>query len=338
MLSILNDLKPVFKRSAMAVFIAAPFIAGPLYAESTVTIPVPESVTNESKNLVLTITVPTALERTYQQQPKKEEDKPKKNNYSKYFDLSPFPNMVNREELDVIQRFAKRGIIDDVNANVIKQKFITNNYEMARTLSALVSTVLKTVPEDLAKAGVTRTDILDLVKVFDNYTKELKMFSTGGKDREKLTKLSQKLSFTDGEVKVIKVETNDIGGTVIHMTLNNTKGRYVPQYISKLEPLPVQTSEVQTSRTDAGATNPESLQFSSGQPPAQQPVNNGQQPMAPDTPPPPEPPAPDPNGGTPPAPDPNGGTPPAPDPNGGTAPDPNGGTLPPPPPDAPPAP
>jgi len=331
MFCILNDLKPALKRSAMAVLIAAPFIAGPLYAESTVTIPVPESVTNESKNLVLTITVPTAMERTYQQQPKKEEDKPKKNNFSKYFDMSPFPNMVNKEEIEVIQRFAKRGVIDDVHLGAIRQKFISTNYDMARTLTSLVKTVLRTMPEDLAKAGITRTDILDLVKVFDNYTKELKMFNTGGKEREKLTKLSQKLSFTDGEVKVIKVETNDIGGTVIHMTLNNTKGRYVPQYISKLEPLPMQTSEVQANRPDSGPANPDSLQFSSGQPPVNPPVNNGNggQQQPPDLPPPPEPPAPDPNGGTPP--DPNGGTP-------TPAPDPNGGTLPPPPPDAPPAP
>jgi|GEM_PF-2963296 len=259
---------------AVVIFVTG-LCCSPAMADSTVTVPVPDTVTNESKNLVLTITVPTSLERTYQQEPNKQaEEKPKKSNYNKYFDMNPFPNMVNRDEVDVLKRFAKRNIVENVSAVSVKENFIINNYEMSRTLVSIVNTVLRMQPEEIAKSGITRTDILDLIKVFDNYTKEMKMFNVGAKQREKLNKLSNKLSFTDGEVKVIKVETNDIGGTVIHLTLNDQKGKYRPQYLSKLDPLPQQTAEVQVFSGSSPATNinPDSLQFSNSEP--KPPVNN----------------------------------------------------------------
>lgn len=267
--------------SGIALLAAAAFIIAPAtaaFADSTVSIPVPDTVTNESKNLVLTITVPTSLERTYQQQQQqaqeKKDDKKKKNNFSKYFDMNPFPNMINKEEVNILVRFANSGLIDPTAALVIKRRYIANNYEMARSLTAVVEGLQQWPPELIAKAKITRADILDLIKVFDNYTKELKMFKIGGKERDYLNKTSQRLSFTDGEVKVVKVETNDIGGTVIHLTLNNTKGKYKPQYISKLEPLPQQTMEVNVAKQPGQGpeVNPDSLQFSTGGSPP-----NGQQ-------------------------------------------------------------
>jgi len=304
-----------FARAAFAPFaaaaIAAVFSASAVLADSTVSIPVPDSVTSESKNLVLTITVPTSLERTYQQQQaqEKKEDKPKKTNFNKYFDMNPFPNMVSKEEIGILIRFANSGLIDETSAMVIRSRYIANNYEMARSLASIVEGLMKWPPELIAKAKITRADILDLVKVFDNYTKELKMFKIGGKERDYLNRVSQRLSFTDGEVKVVKVETNDIGGTVIHLTLNNTKGKYKPQYISKLEPLPQQTMEVNVAKQPAANqnVNPDSLQFSTGGSPpngqqgGQQGGNQGGQQQGggdqPLPPPPDNPPAPNPNGG-----------------------------------------
>ncbi len=238
------------------------FLYGAASADSTVTIPVPDSVANESKNLVLTITVPTSLEKTYQPVAPKPEDKPKKNNFGKYFDLNPFPNMVNNEEVAVLRRFVNKGVVEDISALSVKKNFVANNYEMGRSLASIVNMALRSAPVQLARVGVTRTDVLDLLKVFDNYTKELKMFNIGAKERERLSKLSNKLSFTDGEVKVIKVETNDIGSTVIHLTLNDQKGKYRPQYLSKLEPLPpAEAQATNENKTDANI-NPDSLQFS----------------------------------------------------------------------------
>lgn len=272
--------------------------AGFACADSTVTIPVPDSVSNESKNLVLTITVPTALERTYQQQQKKPEEKPKKINYNKYFDMSPFPNMTNREEVEVVKNFAKKGIADNIARQTIARGMINNNYEMARSLNSVIRAALAMPPEEVAKAKVTRTDLLDLVKVMDNYTKELKMFGITNKHRDGINKLSQKLSFTDGEVKVVKVETDDIGSTVIHLTLNNVKGNYKPQYITKLDSgnsaYGGQTMEVQVTNKNEPTIpqiDPNSLQFSTGNKPETKPAavepdpNNNQ--SGSDTPPPP---------------------------------------------------
>ncbi|HOD39595.1 MAG: hypothetical protein BWY32_03224 [bacterium ADurb.Bin243] len=269
--------------SALALTAA---IAVPAFADSTVTIPVPDTVANESKNLVLTITVPTSLEKTYQPVAQKAEEKPKKNNYGKYFDLNPFPNMVNNEEVAVLKRFVSKGVVEDISAVTVKRNFVANNYEMGRSLASIVNTALKSSPDQLARVGITRTDILDLLKVFDNYTKELKMFNVGMKDRERLSKLSNKLSFTDGEVKVIKVETNDIGSTVIHLTLNDQKGKYKPQYLSKLEPLPP-AAEAQAPASADGKSeanlSPDSLQFStSAKPPEKNPDGGDSTNPAPD--------------------------------------------------------
>ncbi len=255
-----NFIKPAALASSLAL---TAVFAGFAFADSTVTIPVPDTVTNESKNLVLTITVPTSLEKTYQPVTQKPEEKPKKNNFTKYFDLNPFPNMVNAEEVDVLKRFVNKGIIEDISAISVKKNFVANNYEMGRTLASVVKTALKSAPDQLARVGLTRTDILDLLKVFDNYTKELRMFNVSMKDRDLLSKLSNKLSFTDGEVKVIKVETNDIGSTVIHLTLNDQKGKYKPQYLSKLDPLPPAEAQTQPGEAKPDANlSPDSLQFS----------------------------------------------------------------------------
>lgn len=301
------------KPAALAASAAlAAVIAGPVFADSTVTIPVPDTVTNESKNLVLTITVPTSLEKTYQPVTPKPEDKPKKNNFDKYFDLNPFPNMVSREEVDVLKRFVNKGVIEDISAVSVKKNFVANNYEMGRTLASIVKMALKSAPEQLARVGVTRTDILDLLKVFDNYTRELRMFNVSMKDRELLSKLSNKLSFTDGEVKVIKVETNDIGSTVIHLTLNDQKGKYKPQYLSKLEPLPpAETQAPQSENKGDPNINPDSLQFTTTtKPPDANPNpggengNNGNSggDKPPDLPPPPDTPLPEPGPDLPPPP------------------------------------
>ncbi len=254
------------------MFVCILFFSGEAFADSTVTIPVPDTVSNESKNLVLTITVPTSLEKTYQPVQQKPEEKPKKNNYNKYFDLNPFPNMVNDEEVSVLRRFVNKGVVEDISAVSVKKNFVANNYEMGRTLTSIVNMALRSSPEQLARVGVTRTDILDLLKVFDNYTKELKMFNVGMKERERLSKLSNKLSFTDGEVKVIKVETDDIGSTVIHLTLNDQKGKYRPQYLSKLEPLPQAEPQKSDEKKSDAKLSPDSLQFSTS--PGPHGVNN----------------------------------------------------------------
>lgn len=263
-----NATRNKFKICAAAIALTA-FLYGGASADSTVTIPVPDTVANESKNLVLTITVPTSLEKTYQPVAPKPEDKPKKNNFNKYFDLNPFPNMVNDEEVAVLRRFVNKGVIEDISAVSVKRNFVANNYEMGRSLASVINMALRSAPDQLARAGVTRSDILDLLKVFDNYTKELRMFNIGMKDRERLSKLSNKLSFTDGEVKVIKVETDDIGSTVIHLTLNDQKGKYRPQYLSKLEPLPPAETQAPGENKNETNLNPDSLQFSTTSKPPQ---------------------------------------------------------------------
>lgn len=268
----INFIKPAVLASSLAL---TAVFAGFAFADSTVTIPVPDTVTNESKNLVLTITVPTSLEKTYQPVTQKPEDKPKKNNFTKYFDLNPFPNMVNAEEVGVLKRFVNKGIVEDISAISVKKNFVANNYEMGRTLASVVKTALKSAPDQLARLGVTRADILDLLKVFDNYTKELRMFNVSMKDRDLLSKLSNKLSFTDGEVKVIKVETNDIGSTVIHLTLNDQKGKYKPQYLSKLDPLPPAETQTQGAAKPDANLSPDSLQFTTTTRPPDASTNAG---------------------------------------------------------------
>jgi hypothetical protein len=217
----------------MFLFIIAVSIL-PLAAETTVTIPVPEQVTDEAKNLVLTITVPTELERV--ERPSRDvKIKKRKTNYRKYFDFNPFPGLVNPTDPDIVVRFGKMVAKDPSLRNILKARNLHSAHEIARNIAHITTDFLGQTVDEMISKGVTRGAINEFITVYDNYPRHLRIFSVGRKEREEMVKIARKLSFTDGEIQVVKVETNDIGSTVIQLTVGGKGDQYKPQYVNRLE-------------------------------------------------------------------------------------------------------
>ena len=203
------------------------------WSESTVTIPVPEQISNESKNLVLTITVPTELERV--ERPTKDAKiRKRKTRYKKYFDLNPFPPIVNPSDPEITKRFGRMVAKDSSLRSVLRRSRVTNAYEMARNLAHITNDLLEQSLDQLVSKGVTRSGINEFITVYDNYPRQLRIMGVGRREREEMVRLSRKLAFTDGEIKVVRVETNDIGSTVIQLTIDGGKDKYKPDYVTKL--------------------------------------------------------------------------------------------------------
>lgn len=233
-----------------------PALAG---AETTVTIPVPDNVADEAKNLVLTITVPTELERV--ERPTRDvEIRKKKTRYRKYFDLNPFPPLVNPADPDIVKRFGLISAKDPALRRLLRNVSATNAYDLSRTIAHITRDMLEQTVEDLVARGVTRGAIHEYITVYDNYPKQLKIFNVGRREREEMVKLARKLSFTDGEIQVVKVETNDVGSTVIQLTVGGRGDRYKPEYVSRLEQ--GEPGELKMPATDTGEIKPaDTLQF-----------------------------------------------------------------------------
>lgn len=221
---------------AFGVGIALAIALGPLeaVADSTITVPVPDAVSNEAKNLVLTLTVPTELERITK--PSVDEPKRvKRTAYRKYFDLEPFPRVAKREDSGIVADVAQKVVRTDALKKILSKRNVESSYELARSIFHVIDEIFAQPADELSQRGLTRGDLDGLLAVMDRYPKELRIMQVGAKQRDDLVKLAKRLSFTDGEVKVVKVETDDIGATVIHLTLAGTGDRYKPKYLSKIE-------------------------------------------------------------------------------------------------------
>ncbi len=247
------------KRAAAGALLALA-LAAPARGDTTVTIPVPDNVANEAKNLTLTITVPTELERV-EKPPREREIKKKRTEYRKYFDLNPFPSAVTPVDVDILQRFAAKTVKTPALRKVVNFKRAKSAYEIAHDIAAVTRETLEQTVDELATRGVTRGDVNEFITVYDNYPQPLKIMGVGKKEREELVKLARKLAFTDGEVKVVKVETNDVGATVIQLTLAGTEERYKPEYVTKLESGRLDSMKVPDQKLDVGKGGAESLDF-----------------------------------------------------------------------------
>lgn len=247
-------------RKASTATLLALALATGAAADTTVTIPVPDNVANEAKNLTLTITVPTELERV-EKPPREREIKKKRTHYRKYFDLNPFPAAVRPGDLEVVGRFGKKSVKTTLVRQSLRTRGSASAYEIARDIAAVVEETLSQTVDELATRGVTRGDVNEFITVFDNYPQQLKIMGVGKKHREELVKVARKLAFTDGEVKVVKVETNDVGATVIQLTLAGTGEKMKPDYVTKLETGRLDSMKVPQEKLEFGTGNADSLDF-----------------------------------------------------------------------------
>jgi hypothetical protein len=136
-----------------------------------------------------------------------------------------------------------------------------NAYEIARNIAHVTRDLLDQSIDQLVSKGITRGAINEFITVYDNYPRQLRIMGVGKKEREEMVKLSRKLAFTDGEVKVVKVETNDIGATVIQLTIDGGKDKYKPEYITKLQKGNLEEMKFQDNGRDGGFKKPGELTF-----------------------------------------------------------------------------
>ncbi|PLX19554.1 MAG: hypothetical protein C0601_01490 [Candidatus Muiribacterium halophilum] len=202
------------KRIITSIILLMSFIL--VYSESTLTFPVSDQLEGNEKNLILKIVIPNELE-------DKEEYKEKKTDFS-YFNLDPWP-AVDKGKIDWerLNHLVKAGAIRyERTKYLVKNKKINDEYDMFLVLDDILTNIKNSSKDLLLENGMLREDIEYIEKlIFEDmkgYTKKAHVDPEALKKR--LNFLKKQFLAGKGEVRVIKVETNNAGETMIHLRLN----------------------------------------------------------------------------------------------------------------------
>ncbi|MCK9225115.1 MAG: hypothetical protein M0R46_08500 [Candidatus Muirbacterium halophilum] len=187
-----------------------------VFSESVITFPQKDQVQGTKKNLILKITIPNEMEN--------EEDYKEKTTDFSYFDLEPFKKINSSiVNYDILRSFPKKKLVTRTRSSYLcSQKGIKNEYDLFLVLTDIVDSIERKGKDELLENGVTREDINYIEKlIFKDYPNYLKKtVKDGEKIKTRLAFLKRQFLAGKGEVRVLKVETNDAGETMIHIRLN----------------------------------------------------------------------------------------------------------------------
>jgi hypothetical protein len=186
------------------------------FSESVITFPQKDQVQGTKKNLILKITIPNDME--------DEEDYKEKTTDFSYFDLEPFKNIDSSIiNYDILKTFPKKRIVTRTRSSYLcSHRSIKNEYDLFLVLTDVVDSLERKSKDELLENGVTREDINYIERlIFKDYPNYLrKTVKSGDKIKTRLAFLKKQFLAGKGEVRVLKVETNDAGETMIHIRLN----------------------------------------------------------------------------------------------------------------------
>jgi len=187
-----------------------------IYGESTLTFPVSDQLKGNEKNLILKIVIPNELE-------EKEDYQEKESDFS-YFNFNPWPE-VDRSSIDWerLNHLVESGAITyERTRHLVRNKSLKDEYDMFLVIDDIITNIRNKNKDRLLSDGMLREDIEYIEKlVFEDmkgYTKKAHVDPEALKKR--LNFLKKQFLAGKGEVRVIKVETNNAGETMIHLKLN----------------------------------------------------------------------------------------------------------------------
>ncbi|MBI3038029.1 hypothetical protein HYY75_03105 [bacterium] len=192
-------------------------------ADSTITIPVSEKAKSD-RQITLSLRIPPNTEPIT----KKAEPKTVSRNSLAMWDANPSPKMPENDEfIEIATKFLKKGWIKGYAAKTILNIRPIEKYHAIRLLEHIATNIVEismapNVTRVLKKSNLIATDIEDLRRMVNKFSKELTIYGQNVKKLDKnLLVLEDRLKTTkSGILKVIKVEGVDDGSTVIHLSVD----------------------------------------------------------------------------------------------------------------------
>jgi hypothetical protein len=192
-------------------------------ADSTITIPVPESV--KDKQVTISLRIPPNTEPLV-----RKEDKPKLSSKRSMivWNSNPSPKIDNNDELhDILGTFLHKGWVKSQAARNAVRTRPLDKYFAVRALQHVSETVIEIAQAPnfgrvIKKCNLTTSDIEDLRRMIKRFETDLIRFGTNPLKIDKdLLMLQERFKKSrQGILKVLRVEGADDGSTLIHLTVD----------------------------------------------------------------------------------------------------------------------
>lgn len=227
----------IFVMPAMiAVFGAVMGLGTPAQAGSVLSLPLPEDIpvyTDDSqynRYMTLEIKMPESFK---DPEPVKKKE-PKVRNFD-YFDFNPQKKLENDPEIHrALRSLIKKGLAKtDFDTSGVRDLYRRGRLDSRLTVAALVRhMMLNFMKFDdeavLRKLQLERENLEDILFLADKFKHELFLFNNidVNQVKERVEEVRKLLKFNQGVVRVIKVENDMKGGTILHFVV---KERQFPQ-------------------------------------------------------------------------------------------------------------
>jgi hypothetical protein len=204
------------------------------YAGSVLSLPLPDDIPvytdNEQYNRYMTLEIKMP-ESFKDPKPVKEKKEQRKRDFS-YFDFNPYKRVEDDPELHrAIKSLLKKGLgKGEFKSNARRSLYNNGRLNSTYTMGTLVRTILVnfmrlTDEQILRDVKFTREDLEDMKYIMKTFKKEL--FLLGYMNLEKVYNRIEEsrkiLKFNQGVVRVVKVENDMKGGTVLHFVVRENQ-------------------------------------------------------------------------------------------------------------------
>jgi hypothetical protein len=217
-----------------ALFLINVFMAGAASAGSVLSLPLPDDIPvytdNEQYNRYMTLEI--KMPESFKDPKPVKKKKAKKRSDFSYFSFKPYKSVDDDPELHrAIRSLLNRGLgKGEFKSNARKHLYSAGRLTSTYTMGTLVKTILRNFmrlsdEQILREMKFTRTDLEDIKYVMKKFKKEL--FLLGYQDLEKVYNRVEDarklLKFNQGVVRVVKVENDMKGGTVLHFVVRENQ-------------------------------------------------------------------------------------------------------------------
>lgn len=191
------------------------------YADSTLSFDLPKDYIKKrnKKQLLLTIKIPAKLTSEDDQKLKtKKVD-------TSYVDMNPFAKVNIPIDYDKLHILAKKGLLSDTSTFLLNDRMLNTKYDFMNMISAIYNKIMHSDKEKLIENGVNADDIRFIKKLTKDFETELNSYKQLNLPSfyERLSLLTKKLKGGKGEVRVVDVQNEDDGSTILYLTLKENK-------------------------------------------------------------------------------------------------------------------
>lgn len=189
-----------------------------LYADSVLSFDLPENYIKKDnkKRLLLTIQIPAKLTSSEEEQLKvKKVD-------TSYVELKPFKTIKKEIDFEMLNLLAKKGLITGSSYYLLKSKTLKTKYDFLNLINNIYIKIMKWDKAQLINLGVNGDDIVFIIDFVNKFRNELKSYPQINIKEfiEKLKLLKKKLKGGRGEVRVVEIQNNDDGSTLLYLSLS----------------------------------------------------------------------------------------------------------------------